>query len=151
MIMLRLALSEGSLQTLQADTLRRTLIRISLSLVPFAGIAFRWFIGVVREQLGASRIGCSLRCSWAAQQRAAIFGHAVYGGNPRGQPDGDARWSECQRRRLRVRPRHRPGTLSVHAVGMAAVFTLSVSSLGLRTSALPPWIPTSDTCWLWFF
>jgi hypothetical protein len=53
MIMLRIALSEGSLQTLQADTQRRTLIRISLSLVPFAGIAFLWFIGVVREQLGA--------------------------------------------------------------------------------------------------
>ena len=53
MIMLRIALSEGSLQTLQADTQRRTLIRLSLSLVPFAGIAFLWFIGVVREQLGA--------------------------------------------------------------------------------------------------
>jgi heme/copper-type cytochrome/quinol oxidase subunit 2 len=53
MIMLRIALSEGSLQTLQADTQRRTLIRISLGLVPFAGIAFLWFIGVVREQLGA--------------------------------------------------------------------------------------------------
>jgi len=26
---------------------------LSLSLVPFAGIAFLWFIGVVREQLGA--------------------------------------------------------------------------------------------------
>ena len=53
MTMLRIALSEGSLQTLQADTQRRTLIRISLGLVPFAGIAFLWFIGVVREQLGA--------------------------------------------------------------------------------------------------
>jgi hypothetical protein len=53
MIMLRIALSEGSLQTLQADTQRRTLIQLSLSLVPFAGIAFLWFIGVVREQLGA--------------------------------------------------------------------------------------------------
>jgi heme/copper-type cytochrome/quinol oxidase subunit 2 len=53
MIMLRIGQSEGSLQTLQADTQRRTLIRISLSPVPFAGIAFLWFIGVVREQLGA--------------------------------------------------------------------------------------------------
>ena len=52
MIMLRIALSEGSFLALQADTQRRTLIRLSLSLVPFAGIAFLWFIGVVREQLG---------------------------------------------------------------------------------------------------
>src|SRR5688500_19255791 len=52
MIMLRIALSEGSLLALQPDAQRRSLIRISLHLVPFAGIAFLWFIGVVREQLG---------------------------------------------------------------------------------------------------
>ena len=40
------------MQALQDDAQRRTLIRLSLSLVPFAGIAFLWFIGVVREQLG---------------------------------------------------------------------------------------------------
>ena len=38
MIMLRIALSEGSLLALQADAQRRSLIRLSLSLVPFAGI-----------------------------------------------------------------------------------------------------------------
>ena len=52
MTMIRIALSEGSLQSLQSDSSRRTLIRISLQLVPFAGIAFLWFIGVVREQIG---------------------------------------------------------------------------------------------------
>jgi hypothetical protein len=53
MMMLLIAISEGSLQPLQADISRRTLIRLSLGLVPFAGIAFLWFIGVVREQPGA--------------------------------------------------------------------------------------------------
>ncbi len=52
MSMVRVALSEGSLQSLQDDASRRTLIRFSLHLVPFAGIAFLWFIGVVREQIG---------------------------------------------------------------------------------------------------
>ena len=50
--MMRIALSEGSLQAFQTDAQRRSLIRLSLHLVPFAGIAFLWFIGVVREQLG---------------------------------------------------------------------------------------------------
>ena len=50
--MLRLALSADSLQSLESDAARRRLIRISLQLVPFAGIAFLWFIGVVRDQLG---------------------------------------------------------------------------------------------------
>ena len=52
MVMLRLALSEDSLQSLQSDARRRELIRLSLHLVPFAGIAFLWFIGVLREQIG---------------------------------------------------------------------------------------------------
>src|SRR5215216_1364699 len=51
--MLRIALSADSLQSLRTDTQRRTLIRLSLNLVPFAGIAFLWFIGVLRDQLGA--------------------------------------------------------------------------------------------------
>ena len=53
MVMTRIALAEGSLVVLQSDPQRRTLIRFSLGLVPFAGIAFLWFIGVIREQLGA--------------------------------------------------------------------------------------------------
>ncbi|HEY9471033.1 MAG TPA: hypothetical protein VIQ76_15620, partial [Propionibacteriaceae bacterium] len=52
MTMARIALAESSFQALQADAHRRTLIRLSIGLVPFAGIAFLWFIGVVREQLG---------------------------------------------------------------------------------------------------
>jgi hypothetical protein len=50
--MIRIAWSESSLQALQTDAQLRGLIRLSLHLVPFAGIAFLWFIGVVREQLG---------------------------------------------------------------------------------------------------
>ena len=136
MIMLRIALSEGSLQTLQADTQRRTLIRLSLSLVPFAGIAFLWFIGARAARRGrGSAVFHGLH-----GQRAALSGHAVYGGSDLGKPDSDARWSECQRRRLRVRPRYRPGTFLRLAMRMAAVFTLSVSTVGLRTSALPRWV-----------
>jgi membrane protein YqaA with SNARE-associated domain len=54
MIMIRVALSEESLQSLEGDASRRRLIRVSLNLVPFAGIAFLWFIGVVREQIGVA-------------------------------------------------------------------------------------------------
>src|SRR4051794_41435814 len=52
MTMLGIALSEDSVRSLESDASRRNLIRLSLHLVPFAGIAFLWFIGVVREQLG---------------------------------------------------------------------------------------------------
>jgi hypothetical protein len=42
----------NSLQSLLTDPQRRTLMRLSLHVVPFAGIAFLWFIGLVRDQLG---------------------------------------------------------------------------------------------------
>ena len=63
--MLRIALSEDTLQSLQVDVQRRDLIRLSLHLVPFAGIAFLWFIGVIRDQLGNVEDACSLLSSWA--------------------------------------------------------------------------------------
>src|SRR6476660_1339786 len=50
--MVRLALSDTSVASLQSDSSKRALIELSLNLVPFAGIAFLWFIGVVRDQLG---------------------------------------------------------------------------------------------------
>ncbi len=52
MTMMRLALRDDGLAALQSDAGNRRLIGWSLHLVPFAGIAFLWFIGVVREQLG---------------------------------------------------------------------------------------------------
>ena len=47
-----IAMSDDSIESLKSDASRRGLIRLSLNLVPFAGIAFLWFIGVVRESLG---------------------------------------------------------------------------------------------------
>jgi hypothetical protein len=136
--MMRIALSEGSLQSLQTDAQRRSLIRLSLHLVPFAGIAFLWFIGVVRDQLGDVEdrlfstvflgsgllflamlfVGASTSTSLMAMLAAA-------------NPDGG----------LFAFGRSTTQTLiSVYAMRMAAVFTLSVSTLGLRTSGLPRWV-----------
>src|SRR5215831_239243 len=54
MVLIRLALPEDLRATdvatwLQGNT---TTITIALTLVPFAGIAFLWFVGVVRSRLG---------------------------------------------------------------------------------------------------
>jgi hypothetical protein len=138
MIMLRIALSEGSLQTLQADTQRRTLIRISLGLVPFAGIAFLWFIGVVREQLGAVEyrlfstvfMGSGLLFLAMLFTGAAISASLIAmlaGANVNADVFAYGRDTA-------------QGLFSVYAMRMAAVFTLSVSTVGLRTSALPRWV-----------
>ena len=138
MIMLRIALSEGSFLALQADAQRRTLIRLSLSLVPFAGIAFLWFIGVVREQLGEVEdrlfstvfmgsgllflamlfVGAATTASLMAMFAEANLNAEVF-----------AYGRDVSR-----------GLFSVYAMRMAAVFTISVSTVGIRTSGLPRWV-----------
>lgn len=138
MIMLRIALSEGSLQTLQADTQRRTLIRISLSLVPFAGIAFLWFIGVVREQLGAveDRLFSTVFMGSGLLFLAMLFTGAAISASLIAMLAGaNANADVFAYGRDTVQ-----GLFSVYAMRMAAVFTLSVSTVGLRTSALPRWV-----------
>jgi hypothetical protein len=138
MTMLRLALSDDSFQALESDTQRRTLIRLSLNLVPFAGIAFLWFIGVVREQIGAveDRLFSTVFLGSGLLFLAMLFAGAVTstalmemlsGSNANADVYAFGR-STTQ------------ALISVYAMRMAAVFTLSVSTLGLRTSAIPRWV-----------
>jgi hypothetical protein len=136
--MIRIAWSESSLQALQTDEQRRGLIRLSLHLVPFAGIAFLWFIGVVREQLGnvEDRLFSTVFLGSGLLFLAMLFMGAVNatgllamlaGPNPKADLFAYGRSST-------------QALISVYAMRMAAVFTLSVSTVGLRTSALPRWV-----------
>jgi hypothetical protein len=136
--MIRIALSESSLQALQTNAQRRSLIRLSLHLVPFAGIAFLWFIGVIREQLGnvEDRLFSTVFLGSGLLFLAMLFMGAVTstgllallaGPNPNADLFAYGRSST-------------QALISVYAMRMAAVFTLSVSTVGLRTSGLPRWV-----------
>ena len=137
--MVRVALSEDSLQSLQTDASRRTLIRISLNLVPFAGIAFLWFIGVVREQIGVEvedRLFSTVFLGSGLLFLAMLFQGAVITTSLMqmlARPNVNADIWTFNRGATQV-------LVSVYAMRMAAVFTLSVSTLGIRTSAMPRWV-----------
>ena len=136
--MMRIALSEDSLQALQTDAQRRTLIRLSLHLVPFAGIAFLWFIGVVREQLGnvEDRLFSTVFLGSGLLFLAMLFMGAATSTSLMAMLTGSN-----PNRDLFAFGRSTTQTLiSVYAMRMAAVFTLSVSTVGLRTSGLPRWV-----------
>lgn len=138
MTMMRLALSEGSLQSLQSDSSRRALIRLSLNLVPFAGIAFLWFIGVVRDQLGdvEDRLFSTVFLGSGLLFLAMLFAGAVTSTSMLAMlagPDVNVVLWEYGRNSTQA-------LVSVYAMRMAAVFTLSVSTVGLRTSAMPRWV-----------
>jgi hypothetical protein len=136
--MMRLALAEGSLESLQSDAQRRNLIRLSLNVVPFAGIAFLWFIGVVREQIGEieDRLFSTVFLGSGLLFLAMLFVGTVTStsllemlAGPNVNADIWAFGRDSTN-----------AIVSVYAMRMAAVFTLSVSTLGLRTSAMPRWV-----------
>ena len=138
MVMARIALEEGSLESLENDAGRRRLIRFSLNLVPFAGIAFLWFIGVIREQIGVveDRLFSTVFLGSGLLFLAMMFSGTVTSTSLlemlAGRTPNIDIWA-YGRSSTQV-------LISVYAMRMAAVFTLSVSTLGLRTSAIPRWV-----------
>jgi len=138
LVMTRIALNEVSLEALRADAQRRTLIRISLNLVLFAGIAFLWFIGVIRDQLGdvEDRLFSTVFLGSGLLFLAMLFSGTVALTGlmevvATTDPDlGVYGFSRSTTQTL----------VSVYAMRMAAVFTLSVSTVGIRTRALPRWV-----------
>jgi hypothetical protein len=136
--MLRVAISDTTVASLQSDSSKRALIGLSLNLVPFAGIAFLWFIGVVRDQLGdvEDRLFSTVFLGSGLLFLAMLFVGSVTTStlmslvaseNPSAQLFDYGRVTT-------------QGLISVYALRMAAVFTLSVSTVGLRTGALPRWV-----------
>jgi hypothetical protein len=144
LVLLRTAGSGDELADLASDPGRRRLFRIGLGLVPFAGIAFLWFIGVVRDQLGAAedRLFSTVFLGSGILFLACLFIGAVVASSlevlatraaaASGAGDTLSVWI-LGREATRV-------LVSVYAMRMAAVFTLSVSTLILRTRAVPRWI-----------
>jgi hypothetical protein len=114
---------------------------IGLYLIPFAGIAFLWFIAVIRSHLGEREdrflatvfLGSGLlfvAMLFAASAAAGSLLAAVkYQGQPVPGPD-----TVVFARALAF------AFLFVFGVRAAAVFMLVVSTIGLRTGFLPRWL-----------
>lgn len=126
--------------TVWTDTTRR-MFATSLALVPFAGVAFLWFIGVVRDRLGSHEDQffaevfegsglLFLAMTFSAFALAAgMFAALRVGGEDLLTPDtyllGRAVMSQM---------------FNTYALKMAAVFMISLSTLWLRTGVMPRWL-----------
>ena len=117
---------------------RRAAVAIALNLVPFAGIAFLWFIGVLRDRIGEREdrffatvfLGSGLLFVAMIFVAAAITG-AVIAAETSSPPDGGT---------LAV-GRIVTGTLlNVYAMRMAAVFTLTTVTIARRTEIVSRWL-----------
>ena len=122
------------------DSARRGAITIALNLVPFAGIAFLWFIGVVRDRIGQreDRFFASVFLGSGLLFVAMLFVGAAFAGGliaeaaaGRAAPGPDTLAVGRQVTRL---------LLHVYAMRMAAVFTMSTATITLRTQVVPRWI-----------
>jgi hypothetical protein len=116
-------------------------ITIALELMPFAGIAFLWFIGVVRDRLGRYEdqffstvfFGSGLLFLAMVFISMAIAGGMIAGYrlNPRITLDSRVIYFT---RALMIE------LSNVYALRMAGVFMLSLGTIWLRTGLMPRWL-----------
>ena len=116
-------------------------VTLALNLVPFAGIAFLWFIGVIRDRLGASEdrffatvfLGSGLLFLAMMFASAAVTGGLirVYGTTPNVLlSSGVYTFGRMVIYEI----------MTVYTMKMAGVFMISTCTLSLRTGIFPRWM-----------
>jgi hypothetical protein len=140
LVLIRLAIpaGRGNADVLVSDPALRNSVLVALNLIPFAGIAFLWFIGVVRDRMGEheDRFFATVFLGSGLLFVAMLFvaaGIAVTslaeGTNP--QPTFETwRFSRDITYTL----------ITTYAMRMAAVFILSTATISLRITMMPRWI-----------
>jgi hypothetical protein len=116
-------------------------VDVALTLLPFAGIAFLWFMGVVRDRLGEYEdrffatvfIGSGLLFLAMLFSSAALAGGIViaYGDSPTA-PANSETYGFARAVTFVV--------LNTYAIKMAGVFMISTCTLFLRTKVTPRWM-----------
>src|SRR5215472_7050014 len=119
-----------------SDPARRGSLVVALNLVPFAGIAFLWFIGVVRDRIG--QLEDRFFATVFLGGGMLFAGAAFAGGLAAEAAAGSAAASTPAT--LDIARRITSLLLRLYAMRMAAVFTMSAATITLRTRVVPRWI-----------
>ena len=121
------------------DSAHRAGVAVSLNLVPFAGIAFLWFIGVLRDRIGEREdrffatvfLGSGLLFVGMLFVAAAVAGALVTGALSSALPGSGT---------LALGRNITTSLLNVYAMRMAAVFTLTTVTIARRTQIVSRWL-----------
>jgi hypothetical protein len=141
LLLLRRSVPVLPLETGQWLRERSGTVSVAVNLVPFAGIAFLWFIGVVRDRLGdrEDRFFTTVFLGSGLLFLAMLFAAAAFVGAIVGayriefdRLPGSATFTVAREFAYEA--------MNVYAVRMAAVFTIATSTLALRTGFVSRWI-----------
>jgi len=142
LIRLAVPAAPGKAGAMLSDSGSRSMVEFALNLVPFAGIAFLWFIGVIRDRVGEheDRLFATVFLGSGLLFVGMLFvGAAVAGGLITGpglsEPQSSEVWSLGHRVTFTL--------LNVYAMRMGAVFVLTTASIGMRTKFVPRWLVVS--------
>jgi hypothetical protein len=124
------------------DSGRRHAVLVAVNLVPFAGIAFLWFIGAVRDRLGDREdrffatvfLGSGLVFVAMMYAAAAVAGSLVIGFRGGVDPSAGA----AQDWRFGGAVAH--ALLTTYGMRMAAVFMITTATITLRYEVIPRWL-----------
>ncbi|MFN8471499.1 MAG: hypothetical protein U0822_04710 [Anaerolineae bacterium] len=115
-------------------------IKLALNLIPFAGIGFLWFIGVIRDQLGQSEdkffataffgSGLLFLALWFVS--AAVAGGIIGTSSATSSTIGSGLYAFGRTVTYTI--------MNEYAMKMAGVFMLTTCTLSLRSRILPRWM-----------
>ena len=127
-VLVRVALPDGG-DEVTLDAGQRGGVRTALELVPFAGIAFLWFMGALREQAGRAedRFVATVFLGSGVVFVATLFAAAAAAGTVLGESGQSPSFGSHFAYAL----------LTTYAMRMAAVFIIATSTIGRRLGALP--------------
>ena len=143
LVLIRLAIPDDPTDAGEwlSDSTRRDPVLFGLGLVPFAGIAFLWFIGVLRDRVGEAedRFFATVFLGSGLMFVAMVFvAAAVAGGIVASAGEDGGRLLESGTWAVGRRTTHE--LLNIYAMRMAAVFTLATSTILLRSGRAPRWL-----------
>lgn len=122
-----------------ADEGLRTGVRVALNLVPFAGLAFLWFMAVLRHRIGLreDRFFATVFLGSGVLFVAMLFASAAVS---RGLLDTFAGGPPQASETYRVGRALAHALMNTFGIRMAAVFMFVTSTIGLRTAVLARWV-----------
>jgi hypothetical protein len=116
-------------------------VTIALNLVPFAGVAFLWFVGALRDRLGAREdrlfatvfLGSGLLVLAMLFAAAAVVGAIIIAFHAAPEALIDSATFHLGRGLAY-------GMINIYLVKMAAVFMITTSTIALYTRLTPRWL-----------